>query len=113
LQLFEVGPWAGPLVGADGHRAVLATVVAPLRRLPPSGPLVWDAAGYAGWMRGAHAGGRTTEGLVALPAGRGPVWYWPAVVVLAGDLVTVVAVGAAWRRRHQDAVYDRGSHGTG
>ncbi|MDQ6783916.1 MAG: hypothetical protein M3063_10820, partial [Actinomycetota bacterium] len=41
LQLFEVGPWAGPLVGADGHRAVLATVVAPLRRLPPSGPLVW------------------------------------------------------------------------
>jgi hypothetical protein len=39
-------------------------------------------------MRGWSAAGATPAGLLRLPAGSGPVWYWPALLVLAADLAT-------------------------
>lgn len=98
LQLYQVRGWAGPVRLAGGHQAAIRAVIAPLQLLTSSGVAVWDSAGYRGWMRGTDPAKRTAWGLVSLPAGGGPVWYWPAVIVLAADLATAGAVVVSWRR---------------
>ena len=53
--------------------------------------------GLFGWLRGTSSANVTRYGLLGLPAGRGRVWYWPAAVTLAGDLVVILGVcGAVW-----------------
>jgi hypothetical protein len=89
------------VVSEEGHRLESREVVAPLRWVEASGPAVWHRAGVAGWMRGTSPATTSPLGLVQLPAGAGPVWYWPALPTLAAHALTAVfAVGAARRMRH-------------
>lgn len=97
LDLLQVQPWTGPVL--DSRRRALSPrpLVAPLQRLAASGAAVWSRPAAPGWMRGFQSAGRTPSGLVSLPGGRGVVWFWPSIVVLAADVATVVGIVVAWR----------------
>ena len=92
LDLLEVRSWRGPVTDTAGRVVPMRPVVAPLRRLAGSGPARWAQPAARGWMRGWEAAGRTPNGLVSLPAGRGPVWFWPAVVSIVAQVAVAVAV---------------------
>ena len=94
LDLYRVDAWQGPVV-ADGVEVPSSAVVAPVLRVDPSGAAVLERAYQRGWLRGWSTSGSTPEGLVALAAGSGLVWYWPAVLVLVTDALWLVTVGAA------------------
>lgn len=110
LELYRVKGWAGAMVDASGaavdHRIPVAPLnwpTAPAR----SGPLTWNRPAAAGWLRGLQPAKPTPVGTLALPAGKGPIWYWPATVTLLADGLTLTAVVLAWRPpRHP-----RGPHG--
>lgn len=106
LTLYRVRPWTAPVVDDDGAPVALDPVVAPWAELDPSGPATWAQAAAGGWLRGLEPAGRTSDGLVRLPGGSGPLWYWPSLLVLAADGVVVVAVLVAARRARepQDSV---------
>lgn len=97
--LYRVRGWEGPVRTADGATPALDPVVAPLAELEGSTAAVWAHPGSAGWLRGTEGTGTTNDGLLRLPAGSGPLWYWPALLVLAGDGLVLVALVLAWRRR--------------
>lgn len=90
--LYRVRDWPGAAVGADGEPVPIEGVVEPLARLDPSGPVTWYRPAARGWLRGTAAAGETETGALALPAGSGPVWFWPSLVVLLADAVTGAAV---------------------
>jgi hypothetical protein len=82
----------------NGHVVGVHPVVAPWQRLDASGPAIWSRPAASGWMRGLHPAGRAPGGLVRLPAGRGPLWFWPSLVVVAGDAAVAAGVVVAARR---------------
>jgi hypothetical protein len=91
LRLYRVPSWTGSVVDASGRGVSFDPLVAPLARVAPSGPAVWHRSGSWGWLRGAAAASETTNGELALPAGRGVVWYWPAAALLA--MYVAIAAG--------------------
>ncbi|MCU1499300.1 MAG: hypothetical protein JWM47_3253, partial [Acidimicrobiales bacterium] len=91
--LYEVRGWKGPLRTPAGGVASVPAVVAPLRHVPRSGG-TWAFPGTGGWLHGTRAVRVTSSGLLDVPPGKGPLWYWPAVPIVAGDLLTAGA--AAW-----------------
>ncbi len=97
LELFEVRAWRGPVVDNRGRRLPLHNPIQPLADVPPSGRATWARPGLTGWRRGTSSANVTRYGLLGLPPGRGLVWYWPAAVTIAGDLVVILGVcGAVW-----------------
>jgi hypothetical protein len=104
LRLYRVRSWVGAVVD-DRADAVASSVLAPpLARVDASGPATWHRSGGWGWMRGWHAGHQDANGELTLPAGKGLVWYWPAIVVFAVYSGTAAAL-LFWRQR----VYFNGS----
>jgi hypothetical protein len=102
--LYRVRDWPGAATGPEGEPVAVHGVVEPLARLDPSGPVTWHRPAAGGWLRGTAAAGETEAGAVALPGGSGPVWFWPSLVVLLADAITVVGViwaGARWRRERR------------
>jgi hypothetical protein len=100
LELFRVRRWKGPAVSRDGRAIGVDTPVLPIADVASDTAVTWYRAGGQGWLRGLDPIGVTAEGVLAVPAGGGLVWYWPTIVVLLGDLVTATAViVVALRRR--------------
>lgn len=97
VELFEVRAWRGPVLTASGDALSARAVAAPLARVGPSGRATWHRPAAPGWLRGWERAGRTPVGTIALPAGRGVVWFWPTLVVLAAYVCTVCAVWRAGR----------------
>ena len=95
LDLYRVRDWAGAVTTPDGREVPSSPVVSPYRQVDPSGPARLAAPYQTGWLRGWESATASPEGLISLPAGSGPVWYWPALVVIAADLITLgVLVGS-------------------
>jgi hypothetical protein len=94
LDLYRVRDWRGPVVDDASHRLPIHTVVAPWSWVGASGPATWTRPAASGWMRGTSSTRSTATGLLRLPAGRGPVWYWPAAVAIGADVVVIG--GVAW-----------------
>jgi hypothetical protein len=92
LDLYEVRGWSGAAVDDDGGAAELESWAAPLATVGGGDALTWARPAARGWMRGWSPAGRTSSGLVRLPEGAGPVWFWPSVLVLAADGLWLVAV---------------------
>lgn len=92
LDLYEVRPWRGPAVDDDGRSVGLDQVVAPIATVEGEQAATWARPAARGWLRGLEPATRTSDGLVRLPEAAGPVWFWPAAVVLLADLVLLVAV---------------------
>jgi hypothetical protein len=92
MDLYRVRDWRGPVLADDGAMVPSHDVVAPLLRVDGSGPATYLAPYQSGWLRGWTRAAPTSEGLIGLPGGSGPVWFWPALVVLAGDLAVATAL---------------------
>ncbi len=98
LELFRVKGWRGPFVDDLGHAVEGRSLLGPLATVEASGPLSWARPAIPGWVRGTSTAGRTETGLVRLPAGDGPVWYWPSLMTLAADMTTLGVAVVALRR---------------
>ncbi len=97
LDLYRVASWPGLVRGADGAAIPATPVVDPLLLVDPSGPAVYNRPYASGWLRGLSPASESAGGTIALPAGSGPVWYWPSVLVLASWAITIVAAAIAAR----------------
>ncbi|MDQ1403427.1 MAG: hypothetical protein QOG03_1743, partial [Actinomycetota bacterium] len=106
LRLYRVKGWRGPVVTESGGSLAITATVQPLEHMVASGRATWFRSGQPGWLRGRKAAKVSRAGTLALPAGSGPIWYWPALVVLLGDLVTIFGVVVACRSlfSHQRSV---------
>jgi hypothetical protein len=91
LDLYAVRSWSGPVL-SNGTMLAVRSFVAPVLRVPSSGSAVVDRAAKPGWLRGLRRAGRTPNGRLALPAGRGLVWYWPALATTGADVAVLVAL---------------------
>ena len=96
LDLYRVETWRGPVL-AGGEVVGADAVVSPLWSVDASGAATVARPAQDGWMRGWATAGETPEGLLALPAGAGLVWFWPTVLVLLGDAVALVTVARSAR----------------
>ena len=99
LDLYRVRDWRGPVVADNGRRVPADTVVAPLSWVSPSGKATWTRPSAPGWLRGTAGTSSTATGLLRLPAGRGPVWYWPATLAMGADVIVIGGVVWALLRR--------------
>lgn len=111
LDLYRVRAWPGLVVDGSGAAVASRPRVEPLLDVAASGPAVVNRPAASGWLRGTAAGDAGSEGLLTVPAGDGPVWFWPSLVVLLGDAITLAALGLAVRGelrcRRDRAVRDR------
>ena len=105
LDVYEVRGWQGLVVDDAGRSVPAEPHLEPWITVDASGPAVYQRPGAAGWMRGMNVASVSPEGLVALPAGEGPVWFWPSLVVLAAAAATWLAVALCvvteWRVRRR------------
>jgi hypothetical protein len=108
-ELFEVVAWPGAAWDARGDAVDVAAPLAPFARTSTHAPFVWDKPASAGWLRGTTATARTPEGLVVV-RGAGPIWYWPAVLVLFVD-ACVIALAATFCLRAKRQVWYRARPG--
>ena len=95
LQLYEVRDWPGATVDGEGREVATDEVISPWIRVDGSGPATMSRPAAPGWLRGWSATGESAVGLLTLPAGSGPVWFWPSLLVLGtqlGLLLSVVVV---------------------
>lgn len=118
ISLWEVHGWPGAVTeGAatfpGGEPVAQRRVLPPVTRVEASGVAVWRQPAVTGWLRGLEPAGRTPEGLVLLPAGRGVVWYWPSLVVIAAHAgwVAAIIVTLFTRRERGQPPVNRSSEG--
>jgi hypothetical protein len=101
VEVFEVRGWRGPVLTATGRALPDRSVVAPVARVHASGPARWHRPAAPGWRRGSEPVDTSPFGTLALPAGRGPVWFPPALLVVIAYMVTIwaaVRAGVACQR---------------
>ena len=102
--LWRVRSWRAPVVGPDGSGHDLDRPLQPFLRTDAPGGSVVGVAGAPGWVQGwFRPVGVTEAGLLELPdGGSGPVWFWPAPVLVLLDAVVLVAAATAARRHAHD-----------
>lgn len=77
-----------------GRVSAVEPVFGPVVRVtdtPQPGGVTWSRSGQPGWLRGWQRLPVTADGRLLIPGGRGPVWYWPALVALTADLLLAIA----------------------
>jgi hypothetical protein len=94
LDLYRVRNWKGPVVDDGGRGVHINTVVQPWSWLSASGAATWMRPAQTGWLRGTSSTRSTATGLLRLPSGSGPVWYWPAALAIGADIVVIG--GVSW-----------------
>ncbi len=94
IVLYEVRAWAGRAVDGAGVAVPVDQLIPPVVRVGDAAT-VWYAPYAPGWVRGFDGTSRSPLGAIELPADSGPVWYWPALIVLVGHALTAAAVVAA------------------
>jgi hypothetical protein len=110
LDLYQVTAWKGPAVAMRGGAEIsVDTPVLPLADFGTEAAATWYRGGSGGWLRGFDALHTQADGTLAVPAGGGLIWYWPAVVVLAADLlfVTSLTLVLLSRRRARHGLQSR------
>jgi hypothetical protein len=92
LALYEVTGWKGAVVDDAGAAVPSEQLIGPFERVDASGPARAAIPASGGWLRGFTPAARSSDGIVALPAGDGLLWYWPVLLVAVGDVIWVLAV---------------------
>ncbi len=104
-DLYRVRSWVGPAEAPDGTAHDLDRPFPPVLRTDAPRGSVLDVAGAPGWVQGwAQPASVTADGRLRLE-GTGTVWFWPAALILAVDLV--VAGLAVWCLRSRRRTFDR------
>jgi hypothetical protein len=102
IQVWELDDWGGEAVAADGAPVEIDNPIAPLASVDSAEEVTWRRAGGPGWVRGFSGAEVTDDGLLRVPGGSGPLWFWPAaLVVLAYLAVGIAAVRAALSLRSE------------
>ena len=91
IDVWEVDGWGGEAIADDGSPVDLDHPLPPLATLDSSDAVTWRRAGGPGWLRGLRAASVTDTGMLRVPGGAGPVWYWPALLVMLANLAVVIA----------------------
>jgi hypothetical protein len=102
VDLYEVTGWDGPVRAPDGTRYELERPIPPLLRTDAPGGSVVDVAGAPGWLRGTTPVQVTDDGRLRLPDVGGPIWFWPAPLLLVVDLAVLAGAAAALASRSRD-----------
>ncbi len=111
--LYRVRAWPGPATDDAGRPVAIDQVVEPLALVDTTAPVTWYRPAAPGWLRGWTPAEPTADGVLRFPTGGGVLWYWPAVVVVLADLITVGGVGwAAWRARGEGPALGAGGLGS-
>jgi len=76
----------------DSVTSAVDPVIGPWARVEGREARTWFRPGASGWLRGWSAAPTTADGNVGVPAGTGSLWYWPSLLVLAADGITVGAL---------------------
>lgn len=97
--LYAVRDWGGAVRTTAGAVVEADPMIAPWWSMGGSGPATAALPGARGWLRGTEPAATSGVGALSLPAGSGPLWYWPAVVVVLADLGVGVAAVVVLRRR--------------
>jgi hypothetical protein len=103
LDLYEVVGWSGMAQAPGGSTWDLDRPIPPIIRTGAPAGTTLSVAGAPGWVRGW--GGATSvaaDGRLVLETGRGPVWFWPAAVLLVVDAALLGAVIGCARSRRRD-----------
>lgn len=106
LDLYEVVGWSGMAQAPGGSTWDLDRPLPPIIRTGAPAGSTLAVAGAPGWVRGW--GGATSvrdDGRLVLETGRGPVWFWPAAVLVAVDAALVG--GAIWCARSRHRLFGR------
>jgi len=91
IELYEVPGWRGEALTSGGE--VVATPVpgSPIATVDDERAFTWFRSHQAGWRRGASPLQRVGPGLVGVPSGGGPIWFWPSVLVVLTDAMVAAA----------------------
>ncbi len=106
LTLYRVRSWVGTLT-ANGLPVHDNSFLRPVHSAAGSGPALLAVPYSVGWLRGWHVAHRSPAGLVALPGGRGLVWYWPAVLVILATLGWIFLICRSLNLFRRDAANSR------
>lgn len=106
VELYAVRPWRGLVVARDGIPVESSAPLEPLVIADGSGAAVLAKPDAPGWRRGLTATARTPEGLIGLPEGGGPIWYWPSVLVMGADIVCAAFVVFAIRGSRREGLHE-------
>jgi hypothetical protein len=98
VVLYEVRAWRGGVVDDDGVPVSGSAPIRPWLTTPVEGPTTWSRPAQRGWVRGFEPAGSGDGGRLRVPAGGGPIWFWPAVAVVVTDIGVGFAVFVAFTR---------------
>jgi hypothetical protein len=102
VDLYTVRSWRGPAEAADGRAVALHRPLPPILTTDAGKGAVLDVAGAPGWVQGWSSPARvTTDGRLRLTGSGGVIWFWPAPVLLVGDVVLAGAALWAYRTRNR------------
>jgi len=103
IELYEVPGWRGEAVTEGGEVIDAPSPGPPFAAFEDGGAFTWFRGYQAGWLRGLHPVDRVGPGLFGVPAGNGPIWFWPSVIVIATDVAVLTAAAPflirSFRRR--------------
>lgn len=91
IELYEVPGWRGGALTSGGDVVSTPMPGSPFATVRDERAFTWFRGHQAGWLRGASPVQRVGPGLFGVPAGRGPIWFWPSVLVVLTDVVVAAA----------------------
>lgn len=102
LTLYRVEGVGNGSISGSGEVDVARPRLLPFWSASTSGSITLPVPYQFGWLRGLTAGESGPDGRLSFPAGAGPIWFWPALLVLTADLLWAIAVLVALRGRGRD-----------
>lgn len=97
LTLYRVIGVGNGTVDESGRTDVAQPHLLALWTTSTTAPITLPIPYQFGWMRGLTPGTSGDFGSLAFGAGSGPIWFWPALVVLLADIVWLAAIVIAIR----------------
>jgi hypothetical protein len=91
IELYEVPGWSGEAITAGGDVVSTPRPGPPVASVDDERGFTWFRGYQAGWLRSASPVQRVGPGLFGVPAGSGPIWFWPSVLVMLTDVVVAAA----------------------
>jgi hypothetical protein len=104
IEVYAVRAWRGHVV-AQGDPVPVDPVIAPWLRVGDAPERIEVGRPWAaGWMRGFEPAEPSDNGLLRFDSGDGPIWYWPAVLLLlvysSLGAIAVLVIRSHWSSSH-------------